>query len=87
MTRALFELLILLKIILYSKYESRHRGRYDGQMRARIWPSQSSSSHSCIDTAKSTFSEMTSEGHLRYLSALLVDPNSLVSSHRIQRLV
>ena len=56
-------------------------------MRLCFRPSQSSSSHSSIDTAKSTFSEMTSEGHLRYLSALLVDPNSLVSSHRIQRLV
>ena len=87
MTRAFSELLILLEIILYSKYESRHRGQHKGQMRARIRPSQSSSSHSSIDTAKSTFSEMTSEGHLRYLSALLVDPNSLVSSHRIQRLV
>ena len=87
MTRAFFELLILLKIILYSKYESRHRRRHEGQMRACIRPSQSSSSHSSIDTAWSTFSEMTSEGYLRYLSALLVDPNSLVSSQRIQRLV
>ena len=30
MTRAFFELLILLKIILYSKYESRHRRRHEG---------------------------------------------------------
>ncbi len=67
MTRAFFGLLILLKIILYSKYESRHRRRHEGQMRACIRPSQSSSSHSSIDTVKSTFSEMTSEGHLRYL--------------------
>ena len=87
MTRPFFGFLILLKTILYSKYESRHRGQHKGQMRARIRPSQSSSSHSSIETAKSTFSEMTSEGHLRYLAALLVDPNSLVSSHRIQRLV
>ena len=87
MTRAFFGLLILLKIILYSKYESRHRGRHEGQMRARIRPSQSSNSHSCLSTVISTFSEMTSEEHLRYPSALLVDPDSLGSSHRIQRLV
>ena len=87
MTRAFFGLLILLKIILYSKYESRHRGRPECHKRAYIRPSQSSSSHSCLSTVISTFSEMTSEEHLRYLSALLVDPDSLVSSHRIQRLV
>ena len=87
MTRPFFELLILLKIILYSKYESRHRRRHEGHMRACIRPSQSSSSHNCHSTVISTFSEMTSVGHLRYLSALLVDPNSLGSSHRIQRLV
>ena len=87
MTRAFFGLLILPKIILYSKSKSRHRRQHEGQMRAHIRPSQSNSSHSSIETAKSTFSEMTSEGHLRYLAALLVDPNSLVFSHRIQRLV
>ena len=54
MTRAFFELLILLKIILYSKYESRQKGRDEGQLRACIRPSQSSSSHSSISTVKST---------------------------------
>ena len=87
MTRAFFGFLILLKIIPYSKYEIRHRGLHEGQMRACIRPSSFSSPYSSIDTVKSIFSEMTSEGHLRYLSALLVDPNSLVSCHRIQRLV
>ena len=87
MTRAFFELLILLKFILYSKYESRHRRRQEGHKRAYSRPSQSNCSYSSVNTVKSTFSEMTSEGHLRYLSALLVNPNSLVSSHRIQRLV
>ena len=32
MTRAFLELLILLKIILYSKYESRHTRRQEGCM-------------------------------------------------------
>ena len=36
MTRAFFELLILLKIILYSKYESRHKRRHEGSMLALI---------------------------------------------------
>ena len=80
MTRAFFGLLILLKFILYSKYESRHTRRHEGHRRAYIRPSQSSSSHSCLSTVISTFSEMTSEEHLRYPSALLVDPDSLVPS-------
>ena len=87
MTRAFFELLILLKIILYSKYESTHRRQHEGHKRAYSRPSQFSSSYSCHSAVISTFSEMTSVGHLRYLSALLVDPKSLGSSHRIQRLV
>ena len=65
MTRAFFGRLILLKFILYSKYESRHRGRDESHMRACFRPSSFSSSHSSISTVKSTFSEMTSEGHLR----------------------
>ena len=32
MPRAFFELLILLKIILYSKYENRHTRRHEGCM-------------------------------------------------------
>ena len=62
MTKAFFELLILLKIILYSKHESRHSERDESHMQLCFRPSQSSSSHSSIDTAKSTLSEMTSEG-------------------------
>ncbi len=65
MTRVLYGLLILLKIILYSKYESRHKRRHEGYMRANIRPSQISSSYSSINAVKSTFSEMTSVGHLR----------------------
>ena len=72
MTRAFFELLILLKIILYSKYESRHRGRDESHMRARIRPSQSSSFHSSNGAVKSTFSEMTSEGQLEVAQGWLV---------------
>ena len=83
MTRAFFGLLILLKIILYSKYESRHTRRHEGSTLALLRPSILSSPDSPMSIAQSTFSEMTSEGHLRYLSALLVDPNSLGSSHRI----
>ena len=62
MTRVFFELLILLKIVLYSKYESRHKGRDESHMRLCFRPSQFSSSHSSIDTVKSTLSEMSSEG-------------------------
>ena len=39
MTRAFFELLILLKIILYSKYESRHTRRHEGSTLALLRPS------------------------------------------------
>ena len=87
MTRVLFGPLILLKIILYSKYVSSHKRRHEGCMRANNRPSQISSSYSSINAVKSTFSEMTSEGHLRYLSALLVHPDNLMSSHRMRRLV
>ena len=36
MTRVFFGLLILLNIILYSKYESRHKRRHEGSMLALI---------------------------------------------------
>ena len=36
MTRVLFGLLILLKIILYSKYESRHTRRHEGSTLALL---------------------------------------------------
>ena len=74
MTRAFFELLILLKFILYSKYESRHRGRDESHMRLCFRPSQSSSSHSSIDTVKSTLREVTSEGQLEVAQGWLVQP-------------
>ena len=60
MTRAFFGLLILKKI-LHSKHESRHRGRDESHMQLCFRPSQSSSSYNSIDTVKSTLSEMTSE--------------------------
>ncbi len=64
-----FRLLIHLKIFI-QKYESghnwsqfsKHRRRHESHKRAYFRPSQSSGSHSCFDTVKSTFSEMTSEG-------------------------
>ena len=74
MTRAFFELLILLKFILYTKYESRHRGRDESHMRLYFRPSQSNSSHSSIKTLKSTLSEMTSEGQLEVAQGWLVQP-------------
>ncbi len=36
MTRVFFRLLTLLEIILYSKYESRHKRRHEGSMLALI---------------------------------------------------
>ena len=74
MTRACFELLILFKIILYSKYESRHRRRHESHMQLCFRPSLSSSSHSSIETVKSTLSEMTSEGQLEVAQGWLVQP-------------
>ena len=74
MTRAFFELLILLKIILYSKYESNNKRRDESHMRAYFRPSLSSSSHSSIETVKSTLSEMTSEGQLEIAQGWLVQP-------------
>ena len=47
MTRAFFELLILLKIILYSKYESRHKRRREGSMLALIKRLILSQKHEC----------------------------------------
>ena len=74
MTRAFFELLMFLNIILYSKYESRHRGRDESHMRLCFRPSQSSSSHGSIDTVKSTLSEQNSEGQLEVTQGWLVQP-------------
>ena len=74
MTRAFFGLLILLKIILYSKYESRHRRRDESHMRLCFRPSLSSSSHSSVETVKSTLSEMTLEGQLEVAQGWLVQP-------------
>ena len=74
MTRAFFGLLILLKIILYSKYESRHRRRDESHMRLCFRPSQFSSSHGSIDTVKSTLSEQSSEGQLEVAQGWLVQP-------------
>ena len=47
MTRAFFEHLILLKIILYSKYESRHKRRREGSMLALIKRLVLSQKHEC----------------------------------------
>ncbi len=68
MTRDIFKLLILLKSILYSKYESRHKRRHEGHMRADFRPPQFSSSYSSISAVKSTFSQMSSEGQLEVRS-------------------
>ena len=62
MTRAFFELVILLKIILYSKYESNNKRRDESHMRAYFRPTLFSSSNSSNGAVKSTFSKLTSEG-------------------------
>ncbi len=72
MARDFFWLLILLKMILYSKYESRLRRQHEYHKRAYFRPSQSNGSHSAIDIVNSTFSEMTSEGQLEVAQGCLV---------------
>ena len=57
-----FRVLILLKIILYSKYESRYKRAHEGLIVALLKPSKSSGSNSSIDTVKSTFNGFSSEG-------------------------
>ena len=57
MTRDFFWLLILLNIILYSKFERRHKRHQESRMHAYSEPSQISSSYSSIKTAK---------GHLQW---------------------
>ena len=71
MTRAFFRLLILLKIILYSKYKSSHKRRHEGCMRANIRPLQFSSSYSSISAVKSTLSSMSSKGQLEVVQGCL----------------
>ena len=53
MPRAFFEFLILLKIILYSKYESRHTRRHEGSTLALLRPSILSSSDSPMSIMQS----------------------------------
>ena len=53
MTRAFFGLLILFKIILYSKYENRHRRRHEGCTLALPRPSILSSPDSPMSVAQS----------------------------------
>ena len=72
MTRDFLGLLILLKIILYSNYESRQRRRQESHKRAQFRPSNSSGSYSSIDTVKSTFNEMSSKGQLGVVQDFLV---------------
>ena len=62
MTKAFFEVLILLKIILYSKYESNNKRRDESHMRAYFRPPPFSGSNSSNGAVKSTFSEVNSEG-------------------------
>ena len=64
MTRAFFGLLILLKIILYSKYESRHTRRHEGSTLALLRPSILSSPDSPMSIAQSMLKEDSPEGHL-----------------------
>jgi len=61
-TRDFFELLIHLKITLYSKYESNNKRRDESHMRAYFRPPLFSGSNSSNGAVKSTFSEMNSEG-------------------------
>ena len=72
MARDVFGLLILLKIVLYSKYESRHSRRHESHKSAYFRPSQISSSYSSIDTVKSAFNEMSSKGQLGVVRGCLV---------------
>ena len=67
MTRAFFELLILLKIILYSKYESRHTRRHEGSTLALLRPSVLSSPDSPMSIAQSMLKEESPGGHLGHL--------------------
>ena len=64
MTGAFFGLLILFKIILYSKYESRHRGRDESHMRLCFRPSILSSPDSPMSIAQSMLKEESPDGHL-----------------------
>ena len=64
MTRAFFGLLILLKIILYSNYESRHTRRPKGCTLALLRPSILSSPGSPMSIAQSMLKEESPEGHL-----------------------
>ena len=64
MPRAFFELLILLKIILYSKYESRHTRRHEGSTLALLRPSIPSSPDSPLSIAQSMLKEESPDGHL-----------------------
>ena len=64
MTRAFSGLLILLKIILYSKYESRHTRRHEGSTLALRRPSILSSPDSPMSIALSMLKEESPEGHL-----------------------
>ena len=64
MTRGFFGLLILLKIILYSKYESRHKRRPEGCTLALLRPSILSSPDSPMSIAQSMSKEESPEGHL-----------------------
>ena len=67
MTRAFFGPLIRLKIILYSKCDSKHTRRHEGSTLALLRPSILSSPDSPKSIAQSMLKEESPGGHLGHL--------------------